>query len=64
MIAEKMGVTIPLKVIKHNYIVTDVMPGISKLPNIRYTDGSIYLKVMLLSVKIVYWMQNKDDAHI
>lgn len=43
--AEKIGVCIPLRVIKHNYVVTDIMPGISKYPNVRYTDGSVYLKV-------------------
>ena len=45
MVAEKIGITIPLKVIKHNYLVTDIFPGISMFPNVRYTDGSVYLKV-------------------
>ena len=45
MIAEKIGVNIPLKVIKHNYLVTDIIPGMSKFPNVRYSDGSVYLKV-------------------
>ena len=49
MVAEKIGLTIPLKVIKHNYLVTDIMPGISKFPNVRYADGSVYLKVRCLS---------------
>ena len=51
MVAEKIGVTVPLKVIKHNYLVTDIIRGISKFPNVRYTDGSIYLKVK-------WWINN------
>ena len=45
MVAEKIGVNLPLKVIKHNYLVTDIIPGMSKFPNVRYSDGSVYLKV-------------------
>ena len=45
MLAERIGVTIPLKVIKHNYLVTEIIPGVSNLPNVRYYDGGIYLKV-------------------
>ena len=47
MLAERIGVTIPLKVIKHNYLVTEIIPGVSNLPNVRYYDGGIYLKVKI-----------------
>ena len=47
MVADTIGVTLPIKVIKHNYLVTDIIPGMSKLPNVRYADGSVYLKVRI-----------------
>ena len=52
MLAERIGLTIPLKVIKHNYLVTEIIPGVSNLPNVRYYDGGIYLKVKILVYKI------------
>ena len=46
MIVEKIGINLPIRVIKHNYVVTDIIPGMSKFPNVRYNDGSVYLKVI------------------
>lgn len=47
MLADKIGVTIPLRVTKHNYLVSEIIddPEFSKLPNVRFTDEQVYLKV-------------------
>ncbi len=33
---------------KHSYIVSEVIPGIKGLPNVRYNDASIYYKVKIV----------------
>ena len=45
-LAKKIGVEIPTMVNKHSYVVSDIIPGISSYPNVRYFDESIYFKVM------------------
>ena len=44
-LAKKIGVEIPTMVNKHSYIVSDVIPGISSYPNVRFYDHSLYFKV-------------------
>lgn len=47
VLGQKIGVQIPLKVNKHGYIVSDVVPGMKGrvLPNTRVFDDALYLKV-------------------
>jgi hypothetical protein len=45
-LAKKIGIEIPTMVNKHSYVVSDIIPGISSYPNVRYFDESIYFKVM------------------
>ena len=44
-LAKKIGVEIPTMVNKHSYIISDIIPGISSYPNVRFYDHSIYFKV-------------------
>ena len=39
------NVSVPLVVYKHAYVVTEKIDGISKMPNVRDHDSSVYLKV-------------------
>ena len=39
------NVPVPLIVTKHAYVVTEKIEGISRMPNVRDHDSSIYLKV-------------------
>ena len=45
----QIGVEVPLKTNKHAYVVSDIVPGLKdeKLPNVRYFDEAIYLKVCM-----------------
>ena len=46
-IAANIGLTLPMRVIKHNYLVSEVIddPVLPSLPNVRLVDDSFYLKV-------------------
>lgn len=39
------GLSIPLIPMKHSYIVSESIEGVSNLPNIRDHDSSIYFRV-------------------
>lgn len=43
--AAKVNVTLPLRVVKHSYVVTDVIPQLEGKPNVRWPDKAVYLKV-------------------
>ena len=46
----QIGVEVPIKTNKHAYVVSDIVPGLKdteRLPNVRYFDESIYLKVCM-----------------
>ena len=40
-----MGLTVPLVAMKHAYVVTEKIPGIENMPNVRDHDASVYLKL-------------------
>jgi len=44
-IGAMVNVSVPLLCAKHAYVVTEKIEGISKMPNVRDHDSSIYLKV-------------------
>ncbi|XP_023344278.1 sarcosine dehydrogenase, mitochondrial isoform X2 [Eurytemora carolleeae] len=44
-ISNMVGVHTPLVAMKHAYVVTEKIPGIEKMPNVRDHDQSIYLKL-------------------
>nr|CAG4651589.1 EOG090X014D [Triops cancriformis] len=44
-IGQMAGVKVPLIVIKHAYVVTEKIPGIQNMPNVRDHDASVYLKL-------------------
>ena len=46
-LARKLGVELPMRVIRHNYLVSEVIddPGLPDLPNTRMFDDSFYMKV-------------------
>uniref|UniRef100_H2YWY7 FAD dependent oxidoreductase domain-containing protein n=1 Tax=Ciona savignyi TaxID=51511 RepID=H2YWY7_CIOSA len=43
-IGKMVGVPVPQLTYKHAYVVTEPIPGVSKVPNCRDHDSSIYLK--------------------
>ena len=46
LLAEKVGVTLPLVASEHSYIVTDIIPHLpDNIPNLRIPDHAIYAKV-------------------
>ena len=40
-----VGLTVPLVAMKHAYVVTEKIPGIENMPNVRDHDASVYLKL-------------------
>jgi sarcosine dehydrogenase len=38
---------------KHAYVVTEKIPGIEKMPNVRDHDASVYLKLQVFSHGII-----------
>jgi len=40
-----VGVSVPLVAMKHAYVVTEKIPGIENMPNVRDHDASVYLKL-------------------
>ena len=50
-IASKIGVDLPMRVIRHNYLVSEVindkaLQNLPNLPNVRMFDDSFYMKVL------------------
>lgn len=44
-IAGLVGVEVPLTPMKHAYVVTERIPGIENMPNVRDHDASVYLRL-------------------
>ena len=44
-ISELVGISTPLVAMKHAYVVTEKIPGIENMPNVRDHDASVYLKL-------------------
>lgn len=44
-IASMVGVELPLMVLEHSYVITERIPGIENMPNVRETGCSAYLKL-------------------
>ncbi|MPC31556.1 Sarcosine dehydrogenase, mitochondrial [Portunus trituberculatus] len=44
-IAGLVGVKVPLAPMKHAYVVTEKIPGIENMPNVRDHDASVYLRL-------------------
>ena len=44
-INQLVGVSVPLVAMKHAYVVTEKIPGIENMPNVRDHDASVYLKL-------------------
>ncbi len=42
---------------KHAYVVTEKIPGIEKMPNVRDHDASVYLKLQVFLRGIIEWIQ-------
>ena len=40
-----VGLSVPLVAMKHAYVVTEKIPGIENMPNVRDHDASVYLKL-------------------
>ena len=40
-----VGLTVPLIPMKHAYVVTEKIPGIENMPNVRDHDSSVYLRL-------------------
>lgn len=40
-----VGITIPLVSMKHAYVVTEKIPGIENMPNLRELKGGLYMKL-------------------
>lgn len=43
--ARLAGLTLPLCALKHSYVVSESLPAIQGLPNIRDGDSSIYIRI-------------------
>lgn len=43
--AQKAGLSLPLCAMKHSYVVTESMPSVQGLPNVRDGDASIYIRI-------------------
>jgi len=44
-ISDMVGVSTPLVAMQHAYVVTEKIPGIENMPNVRDHDASVYLKL-------------------
>jgi len=44
-ISDLVGVSTPLVAMQHAYVVTEKIPGIENMPNVRDHDASVYLKL-------------------
>ncbi|XP_077986603.1 sarcosine dehydrogenase, mitochondrial-like [Glandiceps talaboti] len=62
------GVNVPLVAMKHAYVVTERVEGVSNMPNIRDHDASIYLKVQGDGLSVggyepnpIFWDDVKPD---
>ena len=44
-INQVVGLSVPLVAMKHAYVVTEKIPGIENMPNVRDHDASVYLKL-------------------
>ena len=58
-ICKPIGVEIPTLVNKHSYIISGIIPGIAKYPNVRYQDESIYIKVRKVSCLFTFHGSSK-----
>ncbi|XP_076800247.1 sarcosine dehydrogenase, mitochondrial-like [Clavelina lepadiformis] len=43
-IGQMIGINVPQVTFRHAYVVTEAIEGVSKVPNVRDHDGSVYLK--------------------
>ena len=57
-IAALAGLTVPLIPSKHAYVVTEKIPGIENMPNVRDYDASTYLKLQGDALSIGGYEQN------
>lgn len=67
-IGNMVGVPTPLCAMHHAYVVTEKIPGIQGMPNIRDHDASVYLKLQGDALSIggyeqnpIYWEKVQDD---
>ncbi|XP_075228013.1 sarcosine dehydrogenase [Lycorma delicatula] len=44
-VAKLAGLSLPLTILKHAYVVSESMPGVVGLPNVRDMDSSIYIRI-------------------
>ena len=44
-VSDMVGIKTPLVAMKHAYVVTEKIPGIQNMPNVRDHDSSVYLKL-------------------
>lgn len=44
-ITSMVGIEVPLTPMKHSYVVTEKIPGIENMPNVRDHDASVYLRL-------------------
>eukprot|EP00941_MAST-03F_sp_MAST-3F-sp1_P003798 g3798.t1 len=68
-IGEMAGVNVPLVAMKHAYVVTEPIPGVQNLPNIRDHDLSVYMKLQGDCLAIggyendpIFWNTDRDFA--
>ena len=46
---DEAGSSLPMVTSEHSYIVTDIIPALGSMPNIRVPEDSVYLKVTPLT---------------
>lgn len=44
-VAKLAGLSLPLTILKHAYVVSESMPGVVGMPNVRDMDSSIYIRI-------------------
>ena len=66
-ISDLVGVSTPLVAMQHAYVVTEKIPGIENMPNVRDHDASVYLKLQGDALQVGshhhYHCQLHHDCH-
>lgn len=59
-VARMVGLELPLVPMKHAYVVSESMPGVKGLPNIRDHDASVYFRIQGESICMGGYEKNPE----
>ena len=67
-IGAMVGIDVPLCAMRHAYVITEAIPGIENMPNVRDHDASVYLKIHGKAIHIggyeknpIFWKDIQQD---